>query len=139
MIKKHITKNETETCEVAAPFAWTLNPGAVIALIGELGSGKTVFVKGLAKALGFKEQVTSPTFTLIHEYYGTVPLYHMDLFRVNSVQEMLDIGIEDYFYDNGICLVEWAEKLGMLLPKDTIRVTIRHLGDTRREINIERP
>ena len=111
----------------------------VVALIGELGTGKTVFARGIAKALGIKENVTSPTFTLIHEYYGPIPLYHMDLYRLSSVQEILDIGVEDYFFSDGICLVEWAEKLGSLFPLDGIRVMIRHLGNTRREIEIERP
>ncbi len=153
MTDKHITESETGTLAVAAAFAATLNPGSVVALIGELGTGKTVFVRGVAHAFGVKEKITSPTFTLIHEYHSKVTeskvkksefgknihLYHMDLFRMNNVKEIADIGAEDYFYGDGICLVEWAEKLEKLLPKDSILVTIEHLGGNQRKIQIERP
>ena len=136
---KYITKDEVGTLEVAGVLARTLRPGTVVALIGELGTGKTVFARGMAMALGVEEKVTSPTFTLIHEYHGSIPLYHMDLFRMNSVEEMLDIGVEDYFFSGGICVVEWAEKLEELFPHDAICVTIKHCGITHREIEIERP
>ncbi|MBT4483908.1 MAG: tRNA (adenosine(37)-N6)-threonylcarbamoyltransferase complex ATPase subunit type 1 TsaE [Candidatus Latescibacteria bacterium] len=153
MTDKHITESEAGTLEVATVFAATLNPGSVVALIGELGTGKTVFARGILYAFGIKENITSPTFTLIHEYHGKVSesnikktefgknihLYHMDLYRMNNVKEIVDIGVEDYFYSGGICLVEWAEKLEELLPKDSIHVTIKHLGENQREIEIERP
>ena len=150
---KYISKDEAGTLEIASAFAVTLNPGSVVALIGELGTGKSVFARGVARGLGIKETITSPTFTLIHEYNiqnpelvihnpqfrGSINLYHMDLYRTNNVQEIYNIGVEDYFYGDGICLVEWAEKLGELFPKDAINVTIKHLGGIRREIEIERP
>ena len=136
---KYITKDETETLEVAGMLARTLKAGTVVALMGELGAGKTVFTKGVARALGVEEKVTSPSFKLINEYHGAVPLYHMDLFRINNVQEILDIGVEDYFFSNGICIVEWAEKLKELFPQDAICITMKHLGNTHREIEIERP
>ena len=153
MTDKHITESEAGTLEVAAVFAATLNPDSVVALIGELGTGKTVFARGILYAFGIEENITSPTFTLIHEYHSKVSeskikktefgknihLYHMDLYRMNSVKEIADIGAEDYFYSGGICLVEWAEKLEELLPKDSIRVTIKHLEGNQREIEIERP
>lgn len=138
MRKRHLSRSETETLSTASRFAATLRAGDIVALTGELGAGKTVFVRGVAAALGIPGPVTSPTFTLIHEYPGAVPVYHMDLYRLNSPREILDIGVEDYFYGSGICLVEWAEKLGDLLPSGAIRVTIRHHGEHSREITIER-
>jgi len=136
---KYITKDEEGTLEVAGMLARTLRPGAVVALIGELGTGKTVFARGVARALGIGEKVTSPSFTLIHEYHGSIPLYHMDLFRMNSVEEMLNIGIEDYFSCDGICIIEWAEKMKELFPQDAVCVTLKHLGNTHREIDIDWP
>jgi len=133
-----ITKDEEETLELAAAFAGTLETGNVVALFGELGSGKTVFARGIARALGITEKITSPTFILINEFHGSIPLYHMDLYRMDSIQEIQDIGVEDYFYGDGICVVEWAEKLGELYPENAIRVRLKHLGDTNREIEIER-
>ena len=135
---KIITENEKETLELAAAFAGTLETGNVVALFGELGSGKTVFARGIARALGITEKITSPTFILINEFHGSIPLYHMDLYRMDSIQEIQDIGVEDYFYGDGICVVEWAEKLGELYPENAIRVRLKHLGDTNREIEIER-
>ncbi len=139
MIEKYTTTDVKGTLEVAASFAQTLGFKAVVALSGELGTGKTVFTKGVAHALGVKENVTSPSFTLINEYHGDVAIYHMDFYRLNGIKEILDIGVEDYFFDNNICLVEWAEKMGDLLPDSTIRVLIRHIEKTCREITIERP
>jgi tRNA threonylcarbamoyladenosine biosynthesis protein TsaE len=138
-MERHISRSETETLSIAAEFAATLRPGDVVALTGNLGAGKTVFTRGVANALGVSGEVTSPTFTLIHEYRGELPLYHMDLYRLNTEREILDIGVEDYFYSDGVCLVEWAEKLGVILPPEAIRITILHLDNRSREIIIERP
>ncbi len=132
------TRNESETLQKAEEFAQSLKPGDVVALSGELGAGKTVFARGIARALGITSEVASPTFTLINEYRGTYTLRHMDFYRLNNPREILDIGVEDYFYDDGICLVEWPEKLGGLFPSDAIRVTIRHNGAESREISISR-
>jgi tRNA threonylcarbamoyladenosine biosynthesis protein TsaE len=134
-----ISRSEEETLDIAAALARKLTPGTVVALTGDLGAGKTVFVRGVAAALGVTGPVTSPTFTLIQEYRGAVTLYHMDLYRLNRPEEMVAIGVEDYFYGDGICLVEWAEKLGELLPGDAVRITIRHRDDQRREIEIQIP
>ena len=134
---KLITNSENETLKVAFDFASGLVPGTVVALTGELGAGKTVFARGVARALGITDEITSPTFTLIHEYLGTMPLYHMDLYRMTGIAEIRDLGVEDYFYGDGVCLVEWAEKLGELFPEDAVRVTLRHLGDSQREIVVE--
>jgi tRNA threonylcarbamoyladenosine biosynthesis protein TsaE len=133
---RFITRSESETLGLAAGLARTLGPGDVVALIGDLGAGKTVFAKGVAGALGVCGAVTSPTFTLIQEYRGSIPLYHMDLYRLRDIKEILDIGAEDYFYGDGVCLIEWAEKLGDRIPDHAVVVTISHLDDRSREIEI---
>ena len=138
MTERFETSSEAETLKRAVEFASTLKPGDVVALSGELGAGKTVFARGIARAFGVEDEVASPTFTLINEYRGKHVLRHMDFYRLNSPREILDIGVEDYFYDDGICLVEWPEKLGTLFPPDAIRVIIRHTGAENREIAIER-
>jgi tRNA threonylcarbamoyladenosine biosynthesis protein TsaE len=127
------TFSPAETVAFARQFAARLKPGDVVALTGELGAGKTCFVKGLVGT----GDVTSPTFTLIHEYRGRVPLYHIDLYRLNSVQEALAIGIEDYLpAADGITVIEWAEKIEALLPEHTIRVRIEIAGETTRRIEV---
>jgi len=135
----YTTYGEEETKNIAFDLAKGLKSGDVIALTGDLGAGKTVFTGGVAEALGVKERVTSPTFTLIHEYQGIIPLFHMDLYRMETLKEIEDIGVEDYLYGNGISLVEWAEKLEHLLPQKYISVKIEHLGGNTRKITIERP
>lgn len=138
-MERYFSRSEAETLSIAAEFAATLRPGDVVALIGDLGAGKTLFTRGVAVALGISGEVTSPTFTLIQEYEGELSLYHMDMYRLNNEREILDIGVEDYFCGDGVCLVEWAEKLGSILPPDAIRVTIHHVDNRSREIIIERP
>jgi tRNA threonylcarbamoyladenosine biosynthesis protein TsaE len=142
MKETHFSNSEEETTALAASFAKHLQSGDVVALTGELGAGKTVFAKGIAGALKVEGEVTSPTFTLINEHRGEATLYHMDLYRLNSLQEMLDIGVEEYFYGDGICLVEWAEKMEEYLPVKAIRVNIRSggedHGENSRVIEIER-
>ncbi|MFC1538340.1 tRNA (adenosine(37)-N6)-threonylcarbamoyltransferase complex ATPase subunit type 1 TsaE [Candidatus Latescibacterota bacterium] len=138
MIEKFETKDEAGTLEIAYSFGKTLTPGTVIALNGELGAGKTVFTRGVAKAFKVAEKVTSPTFTLINEYKGEIPIYHMDFYRLNSIKEILDIGVEDYFYGDGICLVEWAEKMGDNFPEEAVTIVIKHSKNNNRDIIIER-
>ena len=98
--------------------------GQVYCLSGDLGVGKTVFTKGFAKGLGITEHVTSPTFTIINEYEGRLPLYHFDVYRISCEEEMEDTGYEDYFYGEGVCLVEWAELVKDLIPADAIWITV---------------
>ena len=138
MTEKFETKDETGTLKIAYSFGKSLQPGIVVALIGELGTGKTVFARGVAHALGVKEKIISPSFTLINEYHGHIPVYHMDFYRLNSVKEILDIGVEDYFYSHSICLVEWAEKMGDMFPEKSIKVMIKHIKNSHRDISIER-
>ena len=133
-----LTNSESETLDVARSLGKTLSAGAVVALTGDLGAGKTVFAQGIAESLDIREQITSPTFTLINEYRGRLLLYHMDLYRLDSTREIEDIGIVDYLYGDGVCVIEWAEKLREMMPPNAIAVSLRPSGKTRREIQIER-
>lgn len=110
----------SETIALARELAPGLRPGSVLALCGDLGSGKTHFVKGIAEGLGYLGDVTSPTFTMIHEYLGgLMPLYHFDFYRLEGEGEALRLGIEEYFGNDGVCVIEWADKFPHLLPRNT--------------------
>ena len=125
---------------LGARFVETLGPGSVVAMHGELGSGKTCFVRGMAEALGIPHAITSPTFTLIQEYRGRRWLYHIDLYRLKSPDELLNIGFEEYLESDGIVVVEWAEHAAEVLPAGTVHVFLRVLPKAdSREITIERP
>jgi len=113
-------------------------PGTTIALTGSLGAGKTTFVKGIALGLDIREEITSPSFTIIKEYYdGRLPLYHMDLYRIDNLEELYLIGIEELIYGNGLSIIEWSEKSEDLLPEDTIRADIKINSDGGRTVVIE--
>ncbi len=122
-----------DTFALGREIAASLKGGEVLALVGDLGAGKTQFVKGLAAGLGHIEEVTSPTFTLIHEYIGgRLPLYHFDLYRLESANEVLQIGLDDYLSPNAIVAVEWADKFRSLFPPDTRWIEFQiGVGETR--------
>ena len=117
--------------------------GSVVCLDGDLGVGKTVFAKGVAKGLGVKEPVSSPTFTIVQEYReGRIPLFHFDVYRIEEPEEMEEIGYEDYFFGDGVCLVEWADQIRELIPDSAVRITIEkdpEKGFDYRRITIEDP
>lgn len=130
-----ISNSIEETIAFGKEFGAKLKPGDVLCLEGDLGAGKTHFVKGVASFFGVKEeQVSSPTFTLINEYNGTIPIYHFDCYRLKSEQEALEIGAEEYFYGDGISIVEWPQKIGNLLPPESVWINITHAGEHKREI-----
>lgn len=132
---KMISRCEKDTFALAADVAKTLRAGDVILLHGELGAGKTTFTKGLAKALGIEETVTSPTFNYVKEYQGgRLPLFHFDMYRVSDADEVYELGIEEYFYRGGVVVVEWNKFDGIERP---IEVSIRSLGGDVREIEID--
>ncbi len=136
-LKKPVeTTSVRETYEIAASLAACLQPGDIVCLHGDLGAGKTHFVKGIAASFGINpDTVSSPTFTLIHEYReGQVPVFHFDFYRLKSEEEALDIGAEEYFYSDGICFVEWPEKALGIIPKDALWIDIKHMGDNQRQI-----
>ncbi len=117
--------DEKQTYEIGKQIGMEVKPGQVIALLGDLGVGKTVFVKGFAKGLGIEESVNSPTFTIVQIYEeGRMPLYHFDVYRIGDPEEMDEIGYEDYFYGQGVSLVEWANLIEELMPKETMWITI---------------
>lgn len=119
------TNSEKETLELGKTLAENAVPGQVFSLVGDLGVGKTVLTKGMAKGLGITEPVSSPTFTILQVYEeGRLPFYHFDVYRIGDPEEMEEIGYEDYFYGDGICLVEWANLIEELLPEHTIRISI---------------
>lgn len=140
MEKKFTTRSPEETERIAADLAASLRAGAVLAMYGDLGAGKTCFIRGLATGLGATRSVHSPTFTLVNEYPGRLKLFHMDLYRIRDADEALDFGLDEYLHGEGICAIEWAERVESLLPAATIRVTLAHGTDeNERSIAITTP
>ena len=130
-----------DTYELGEKIGQMAKPGVVISLTGDLGVGKTVFTQGLAKGLGIEEPVNSPTFTIVQVYEeGRLPLYHFDVYRIGDIEEMDEIGYEDYFYGEGVCLIEWADLIREILPEQMCRVTIEkdlEKGFDYRKITLE--
>ena len=119
------TFSPEETLELGRKFGREAQPGEVYTLVGDLGVGKTVFTQGIADGLGITEPVSSPTFTIVQVYEeGRMPFYHFDVYRIADLEEMDEIGYEDYFYGDGVCLIEWAEQIEELLPENVIAITI---------------
>lgn len=118
------TQNEKETFEIGYQLAKASKPGDIYCLLGDLGVGKTVFSKGFATGLGITEPITSPTFTIVQVYEGEKPLYHFDMYRIEDEDELEMIGYEDYFYGKGVCLVEWANNVEDVIPKEAKWITI---------------
>lgn len=133
------TKTESETEAAGAAFAETLPDGAIVALYGWLGAGKTAFVRGMARGMGIDARVNSPTFTIVNEYLGARELYHFDMYRLESADELFDIGWEDYLRRGGVCAVEWSENVSDAFVGDEIAVRITKLSDNERKIEIEEP
>jgi len=134
-----ISRSPAETQALGERLGARLRPGAVVACTGELGAGKTCFLQGLARGLGVTADVTSPTFVLINQYRGRLPVYHLDAYRTGSLTELVDLGLEEMLDGDGVTVIEWADKLLPLLPPRTIRVHLSGLGDEPREIVIEEP
>jgi tRNA threonylcarbamoyladenosine biosynthesis protein TsaE len=131
-----ISHSEAQTRRLGARLAELLNGGEVIALQGELGSGKTRWVQGMGQGLRVSVHVTSPTFTLVNEYQGRLPLYHIDLYRINQPAEALALGLEDYLYGDGVTVIEWAERVADVLPADHLWITFRYLDDAKRRLTL---
>lgn len=128
------TKSADETIALGEKLGKLFQPGDVIALSGDLGAGKTTITRGIAVGLGVEADIHSPTFTLIHEHPGPVPLYHIDLYRLSGEQEAEWIGIEDYLYGDGVTIIEWAETARSLLPEGRLDIELTMTGDTEREL-----
>lgn len=139
-MKRYESRSEAETTEIAMAFAQDLMPGDIVALRGELGAGKTAFTKGVAKAFGVSEDVTSPTFTIVNQYDGEMTLYHFDAYRLEDVSMDECDWMDDYFFADGVCLIEWAQNIEEVLPDGYITVRIEkniQNGENYREIIIE--
>lgn len=131
-----VTTSAEETEAVGERLGRRLQPGAVVALTGELGAGKTCFVQGLVRGLGAAVRATSPTFVLVNQYQGRVLVHHVDAYRTDSMTELMDLGLLDLMGGDDVTLIEWADKLEPLLPPDAIRVHIAGVGDQPRTITI---
>ena len=135
------TFSADDTFKLGEDIGKTAEPGEVITLTGDLGTGKTVFVQGLAKGLGIDDYINSPTFTIVQIYEnGRLPLYHFDVYRIGEPEEMYEIGFEDYFYGEGVCLIEWASLIEELLPENAVRIKIEkdlEKGFDYRKITVE--
>ena len=131
---KFVSKNEFDTIELAQNFESEKFPNMVICLNGELGSGKTMFTKGIADALGIKDTITSPTFTIIKEYDGELPLYHLDVYRLDG--ETQGIGIEEYFSKGGVVVIEWADTISQILPKERLDIKFKVVDENKRVLII---
>ena len=137
---EYLTHSEAETETLGARLAEGLRPGAVVACRGDLGVGKTAFTRGLARGLGCRERVTSPTFTIVNEYEGgRLPLFHFDLYRLERAEDLFDIGWDDYLDRGGVCAVEWSERAAEALPPETVCVTLRRCPENEswRAVTVE--
>jgi len=137
ILNRQTSSSVKDTMNIGKRLAKSFGPGTVVSLTGALGAGKTALVKGMAKGLGIDEEITSPTFTIISIYEGDIPLYHVDLYRIQEANELYDIGLEEIIYGDGITAIEWPEKAVNLLPEHTISITIQIQTDGKREIHIQ--
>ena len=130
------TSSPEETIELGRKIGEGLKTGDVFALVGELGAGKTLFTQGLVRGLGVKGYVKSPSFTIVNKYEGSLPVYHLDLYRLGDVNEIYELGIEEYLYGGGVTIIEWAEKAYALLPSECILIKFFYTGENTRKIEI---
>ena len=132
-----ISSSETETFNLGVRLGEKLKAGTVLSLNGDLGAGKTQLTKGIAKGMGIEDYVTSPSFTILNEYEGRVRLYHFDVYRIEDVNEMYEIGFEEYLFGDGVCIVEWGDMVEEILPENTIHIKIKRLDEDKRELTID--
>tara|TARA_B100002003_G_scaffold158302_1_gene146930 strand:+ start:512 stop:1003 length:492 start_codon:yes stop_codon:yes gene_type:complete len=134
-----VSKSSEQTQELGRSIGELALPGDVFLLVGKLGAGKTCLTQGIAWGLGIDEYASSPTFVIMRELYGRLPVYHVDLYRLDDIEESLDLGLDDYLYGRGICVVEWAEKALSILPRHHLLINISYLSesDTGRSIQME--
>lgn len=138
MKKTFITNSPEETIHLGGKIGKLLKQGDVVALIGNLGAGKTVIANGLCRGIGVKEDyITSPTYTIINQYDGRIPVYHIDLYRLNDSKELYNLGWDEYIYGNGTCIIEWADKAGEMLPEEYLMVNIKATGTNKRQIILQ--
>lgn len=131
------TNSPEETQELGKRLGGLAQPGDVFLLQGELGAGKTCLTQGIAWGLGIQEYALSPSFVIMRELYGRLNLYHIDLYRLDNIEESIDLGLDDYFYGNGVCVVEWPEKAMSIMPSKHLMIKISYLSDTGRRFQME--
>jgi tRNA threonylcarbamoyladenosine biosynthesis protein TsaE len=132
-----VSHSPEETQKLGRHLGEIAQPGDVFLLVGDLGSGKTCLTQGIAWGLGIKEYALSPSFVIIRELYGRLPLYHIDLYRLDRIEESMDLGLDDYLYGRGVCVVEWAEKALSLMPPERLLIRLDYLSDTERRFRLE--
>ena len=132
-----ITHSPEQTQQLGTSIGKLSQPGDVLLLIGELGTGKTCLTQGIAWGLNIKEYTLSPSFVIMRELYGRLPLYHIDLYRLDNIEEIADLGLDDYLYGKGVCVVEWAEKGLSIMPEGHLIIEISHLSETDRNFVIK--
>lgn len=133
-----LSQCEADTERLAQPLADALEPGTVVALVGHLGAGKTRLVRAVVEALGVdRRAIASPTFVLVHEYEGRLPIYHFDVYRLGSPGDFLSLGADEYLSSAGVCLIEWADRVADVLPADHLRIEITATGETSREFRFQ--
>jgi tRNA threonylcarbamoyladenosine biosynthesis protein TsaE len=131
------TNSPEETQEFGARLGKLARPGDVFLLVGKLGAGKTCLTQGIARGLGIKEYAASPSFVVVRELYGRLPLYHMDFYRLDNLEEIAELGLDDYFYGQGVSVVEWAEKGISLLPPEHLLIEMSYVSDTGRRLKLK--
>lgn len=139
-MRHYISNSYEETLRLAEEFSGTLKSGDVLCMYGDLGVGKTAFVQGLARGLGIWEPITSPTFTIVNEYEGKLPLYHFDVYRISDSDEMYEVGFDDYIYGEGVSVIEWPQLIADILPENRYDITISKdldKGENYRSIEIK--
>lgn len=132
-----VSKSPEQTQELGKRIGELAQPSDVFLLVGQLGAGKTCFTQGIAWGLGIQEYTLSPSFVIMRELYGRLPLYHIDLYRLDRIEETMDLGLDDYLYGKGVCVVEWAEKALSILPTENLRIDINYLSDTARNFQFK--
>ncbi|MFH0975669.1 MAG: tRNA (adenosine(37)-N6)-threonylcarbamoyltransferase complex ATPase subunit type 1 TsaE [Spirochaetota bacterium] len=139
MREEIITHSEQETFDWAMRLGMSAGTGSVFALCGELGTGKTIIAKGIAKGLGIDEDITSPTFLMMEVYEGKLKLYHFDLYRIDDAEELNELNFEEYWDGDGVSVIEWAEKAAEKIPANAIKIKLEWISGAERRINIEYP
>lgn len=134
---KVITRSPDETRELGRHLGGLAMPGDIYLLVGQLGAGKTCLTQGIAWGLGIQEYALSPSFVIMRELHGRLPLYHMDFYRLDNIAEISDLGLDDYLYGRGLCVIEWAEKGLAVLPDDHLLVRISHISEDERSLEFE--
>lgn len=134
-MKRFFLEDESKTREIGKILGEKVFPGTVICMIGDLGAGKTTFTQSFAESLGVEDYITSPTFTIVNEYEGRMPLYHFDVYRIGCSEEMYDIGYDEYIDSDGVCIIEWANIIDDILPEERLEIELKY-KDMGREITL---